>query len=243
MARPLIGVSVSARSGWRIFPLVAFNVWLAGGRARRWQADRDVDIAAADGLIIGGGDDIAPDLYGGTLVTSARLDPARDAFEQRLVAQAGQENIPLLGICRGAQMLNVGLGGKLNQDAFGTYVDSRHVKTVLPRKTIDVLGDTRLAGLMGRAKLRVNALHSQSVDTLGDGLRVAARDRGGMIQAIERLHDPFAIGVQWHPEHLFYLRRQRRLFRALITAARAYGEDRDQCEAVAEDAELDPMPA
>lgn len=241
MRRPLIGVSVSPRSGWRIFPLVAFNVWLAGGRARRWQADRDVDLDAADGIIIGGGDDISPDLYGGALVTSARLDPARDRFETRLVTRAWRDNIPVLGICRGAQMINVGLGGRLNQDAFATYTDSRHVKTVLPRKTIEVTPGTRLADLMGRAELRVNALHSQSVEVLGDGLRVAARDRGGMIQAVERTRDPFAIGVQWHPEHLFYLRRQRRLFRALVTAARAYGEDRDQTGAVEIEAKTAPV--
>lgn len=232
MTPPRIGVSVSARSGWRIFPLVAFNVWLAGGRALRWQADRDVDIDAADGIIIGGGDDISPDLYGGEVVTSARLDPARDAFERRLVAHAQDRAMPVLGICRGAQMLNIALGGRLHQDAFGQYPASQHVRTILPKKTIDVETGTRLEALMGREDIRVNALHSQSVDRLGDGLRVAARDRGGMIQAVERIRDPFALGVQWHPEHLFYMRRQRRLFAALVTAARAHAEGRGQLGAV-----------
>ncbi len=241
--RPVIGVSVSARSGWRIFPLVAFNIWLVGGRAVRWQANRDVNVDMVDGMVIGGGDDISPDLYGGEMVTSARLDPARDAFERSLVTRAWEDNIPLLGICRGAQMINVALGGRLHEDAYGVYSGSDYVRTVLPRKSIEVLPDTRLCEIMGRRTLRINALHSQSVDRLADSLRVAARDRGGMIQAIERMRDPFAMGVQWHPEHLFYLRRQRRLFRALVTAARAYAEGRGQVGAVSEDAGRIPMQA
>ena len=69
--------------------------------------------------------------------------------------------------------------------------------------------------------MRVNALHSQAVDRLGADLQVAARDEGGMVQAIERINPPFALGVQWHPEYLIYARRQRALFRALVTAARS----------------------
>ncbi|WP_138469641.1 gamma-glutamyl-gamma-aminobutyrate hydrolase family protein [Poseidonocella sp. HB161398] len=241
MRRPLIGVTVSRRSGWRIFPLIAFNIWLAGGRAVRWQAGRDADVSAVDGLVIGGGDDISPDFYGGEFVTAARLDPARDALERRLVGEAWAQNTPILGICRGAQMMNVALGGTLHQDAYKVYSTSRHVWTVLPRKTVCTAEGSRLAGLMGRAGIRVNALHSQSVRDLGDGLVIAARDEGGMIQAIERVRDPFALGVQWHPEHLFYLRRQRRLFRALVTASRAYRARCGQLGAVSAETRLDPL--
>ena len=232
MKRPVIGVSVSARSGWRIFPLIAFNIWLAGGQALRWQANRDVDIDRADGILIGGGDDISPSLYNGALVTTARLDPARDALEVDLVRRARQDNMPILGICRGSQMINVALGGTLNQDAYATYKTSDHMRTILPRKTVRTLENTRLAEMMGRACIQVNALHSQSVEVLGDELRVAANDNGGMIQAIERARDPFVLGVQWHPEHLFYLHRQRRLFRALVIAARAHSESRPQIASV-----------
>ncbi len=229
--KPIIGVTVSQRSGWRIFPLVAFNVWLAGGRAVRWQSDREIDVDAVDGVIVGGGDDISPDLYGSELVTSARLDPARDALEKQIIEHAWTSNTPLLGICRGSQMLNVVLGGDLDQDAYKTF-GSRKYKTVLPRKTVTVEDGTRLAGLVGPAPMKVNALHSQAVNTLGRGLRVAARDEGGMIQGIERIRDPFMLGVQWHPEHLFYARRQRRIFAALVEAASAYREDRSQIDGV-----------
>ncbi|TCO72485.1 gamma-glutamyl-gamma-aminobutyrate hydrolase family protein [Rhodovulum euryhalinum] len=219
--RPRIAVTTSARSGWRIFPLVALNVWLAGGRARRWGAGRPADLDTVDGLIIGGGDDISPDLYGGRLVTSARLDPARDALERRLVEAAIALGKPVLGICRGAQMINVALGGTLDQDAYGTYTASDRVWTILPKKRVEIAPGTRLAEIAGTGPMRVNALHSQAVDRLGEALVVAARDRGGMVQAIERDRDPFALGVQWHPEHLLYARRQRALFAALVAAAGA----------------------
>lgn len=221
MSRPRIAVTVSRRSGWRIFPWMALNIWLAGGRALRWEAGRPADLDSVDGLVIGGGDDISPDLYGGRIVTSARLDPERDALERRLVEAALLRDKPVLGICRGSQMLNVALGGTLHQDAYAVYTRSDRRWTVLPRKEVHVDPGTRLAALAGCEPMHVNALHTQAVARLGEGLRVAAHDRGGMIQAIERLSEPFALGVQWHPEHLIYARRQRRLFRALVEAAGA----------------------
>lgn len=230
--RPVIGVTASRRSGWRIFPLIALNVWLAGGRARRWQAGRAADIRSVDGLIIGGGDDISPDLYGGRLVKSARLDPDRDALERGLVLAAFEHAKPVLGICRGSQMLNIALGGSLHQDAYATYKASDHIRTILPRKMVHIEPGTRLAKLAGITPMKVNALHTQAVDRLGDGLRVAARDTGGMVQAIERVEEPFALGVQWHPEHLFYAHRQMGIFRALIAAATARRDDAAQLPGV-----------
>ena len=116
-------------------------------------------------------------------------------------------------------MLNVALGGTLHADAFAQHPESRRYTTILPRRDISILPGTKLAALSGTAPMRVNALHSQSIDRLGRGLHICARDGGGMVQAIERRSAPFALGVQWHPEHLFYARRQRALFRALVDAA------------------------
>lgn len=226
--KPLIGVTTSQRSGWRIFPLVALNIWLAGGRAQRWGAGRPADLDAVDAIVIGGGDDISPTLYGAEIKLTARLDPARDAFEHDLASTALGRNIPVLGICRGAQMLNVALGGTLHQDAWGQYQSSRKIKTILPKREICIEADTKLGQIAGTAPMQVNALHSQAVDRLGRGLRVAARDTSGMIQAVERVREPFALGVQWHPEHLIYARRQRAVFRALVQAAAARAGLRQQ---------------
>jgi len=236
--RPVIGVSTSRRSGWRIFPLMALNVWIAGGQATRWVVGRDADVSAVDGVIIGGGDDISPQLYGGELVATARLDPDRDALERRIVDAAFDQGKPVLGICRGAQMLNVTLGGTLHQDAYGMFTDSRFVKTILPRKTVYPETGSRLAALVQNDPMKVNALHTQAVHQLGEGLRVAARDEGGMIQGIERTRDPFALGVQWHPEHLFYARRNRMLFHALVAAAIAGAKTKDQLSAVGDTAQV-----
>ena len=218
--RPVIGVTVSNRSGWRIFPLINLSLWLAGGRGLRWGAGRKHDLSEVDGIVIGGGDDIGPDLYGGKLGISARLDPDRDAFERSLAEQALARGIPVLGICRGAQMLNVALGGTLDQNAWQTFGMERTIRTILPRRVVHLIEGTLLADLAGSRPMKVNALHTQAVDALGNGLQVSARDEGGMVQAIERTSPPFALGVQWHPEHLFYARRQRAIFRALVEAAR-----------------------
>ncbi len=218
-SRPRIAVTVSRRTGWRTFPFFALGVWLAGGRPLRWTAGRPRDLDAVDGLIVGGGDDIAPDLYGGKLVPSARIDADRDALERALVEEAARIGRPVLGICRGAQMINIALGGSLHQEAYETFSDSDRHWTVLPKKTVHVEAGTGLAGISGTEPMVVNALHHQAVDRLGDGVRVAARDRGGMIQAVERPDGPFTLGVQWHPEYLFYAHRQRALFKALVDSA------------------------
>ncbi|AJE45152.1 putative glutamine amidotransferase [Celeribacter indicus] len=230
--RPLIGVTTSRRSGWRIFPLMAFNIWLAGGKAIRFGTGYGNPVSEVDGIVIGGGDDISPDLYAGEIIASARLDPNRDALEKGLVLEALDREMPVLGVCRGSQMINVALGGTLDQDAYGTYATSQHVRTILPRKAVCPVAGSRLEEIAGAGEMVVNALHSQAVARLAADLRVCARDPGGMIQAIERTRDPFALGVQWHPEHLFYAHRQRALFRAIVTAARAYRSRRAQIAAV-----------
>ncbi|MBU2532596.1 MAG: gamma-glutamyl-gamma-aminobutyrate hydrolase family protein [Alphaproteobacteria bacterium] len=222
--KPVIGVTTSARSGWRIFPLIALSIWLAGGRGRWFRVGHPAPLDEVDGLIVGGGDDISAELYGGQITMDARIDPERDALERNLISQARASGQPILGICRGAQMINVALGGSLHQDAFARYDDARRLWTILPRKKIEIVAGTRLAIIAGTEPAMVNALHSQSVDRVGSDLRVTARDTSGIVQAIESTDDQFIMGVQWHPEHLFYARRQRALFRALAVAARTYRE-------------------
>ncbi|MBB5515969.1 putative glutamine amidotransferase [Rubricella aquisinus] len=232
MTRPIIGVTTSKRSGWRIFPLMWLAVFLAGGRAVRWVTGRDADITKVDGVIVGGGDDISPDLYGGDIVAKARLDQDRDALEKRLVLEAFAIGKPVFGICRGAQMINVALGGNLNQNAYETYGNRERPWTILPLKQVDLVEDSRIACIAGPQEMEVNSLHSQSVEDLGEGLHAVGHDQEGMIQAVERRRDPFLMGVQWHPEHLLYARRQRALFRAVVDAARAYRDNQNQMDAV-----------
>jgi putative glutamine amidotransferase len=153
-------------------------------------------------------------------------DPSRDELEQRLLATAITRDIPILGICRGAQLLNVHLGGTLYPEVREFYVEVPHLRTLLPRRRVSAERGSHLASIVGTTRLMVNALHHQAVKTLGKGLAVVARDEGGVIQAIEQPRHPFRIGVQWHPEYIPQHPRQRALFEALVRAARHPSGDR-----------------
>ncbi|HYD98506.1 MAG TPA: gamma-glutamyl-gamma-aminobutyrate hydrolase family protein, partial [Alphaproteobacteria bacterium] len=127
---------------------------------------------------------------------------------------------PVLGICRGSQMINVHRGDSLHTDIYKVYVEAPRLRTVLPKKPVLIDPDSRLFGILGERECRVNALHHQSVDRLGEGVRVAARDCYGIVQAIEVPAHSYMLGVQWHPEFLVADRGQQRLFHALVAACR-----------------------
>lgn len=217
--RPVIGVTTSARftPAW---PFLALSVWLSGGRAKRITPRTErIDLDALDGLIIGGGDDIGAELYGATPVLNAKLDPLRDDLELSLLERFWRTATPILGVCRGAQMMNVFRGGTLHGDIHAVYVEAPKLRTVLPKKRVRITADTDLERISGVSEVVVNSLHHQSVDRLGDGLRVAATDGVGIVQSVEETGDRYRLGVQWHPEFLFYRRPHRALFGGLVSAA------------------------
>jgi putative glutamine amidotransferase len=217
MRRPLIGVSTSRRGGWRSFLMHRLALWRTGARAVRLTAG-DTIPDRLDGLVIGGGDDIGAEIYGGQVMPDIRIDPERDKLELKLLDTALPAGIPILGICRGSQMINVALGGTLHTDIHAVYVEAPRMRTVLPRKTVHIELDSRLHRITGCNPCRVNALHHQSVDRVGRGLRVVARDEAGIVQAIEGTGPNFILGVQWHPELLVFAAPQQRLFAALTAA-------------------------
>lgn len=218
--RPRIGVTSSAKHGLFMWWCNRFAIWRAGGRAVRLAPGKTTAPEGLDGFVVGGGDDIVPTLYGGQIDPAVRIDPERDALELAVLAHAFARALPVLGICRGAQMINVARGGSLHQDIYQAFEGVRRMRTVLPRKRVAVDPRSRLALLLGEGPCRVNALHSQAVDRLGAGLAAVARDEHGIVQAVEDADGPFLIGVQWHPEFLLFDRGQQALFRALVRAAR-----------------------
>ncbi|MCP1337135.1 gamma-glutamyl-gamma-aminobutyrate hydrolase family protein [Futiania mangrovi] len=219
--RPVVGVTSSRGRGRYMWWFYWLALRLAGVRAVRLVAPvADLDPGRFDGLVIGGGDDIGFELQGTEPVLDVRIDPERDAMELALLRHMTDRNMPVLGICRGAQMLNLYAGGSLHQDIFERFADMPRMWTPLPRKTVTLNDGTRVLAAMRQRRVRVNSLHRQAIDRLGEGLSVTGRDQFGVIQAIEDSQAPFRVGVQWHPEFLIYKRPHRRLFRAFVAAVR-----------------------
>lgn len=218
--RPLIAVTGPTRRGWTAWLFSRYALRLAGARPIRVTPDRPEPQFPLDGLVIGGGDDIDPERYGQVPRLAVRINRERDELEWRMLERAAREALPVLGICRGAQLLNVFHGGDLHQDLYDVFENLVLHRTVLPRKRILIEPDTRLAGIMGRPEVRINSLHHQAVDRLAVGFRVAARDSDGIVQAIEATDGRFMLGVQWHPEYLPQSRAHQRIFAALAGAAR-----------------------
>ncbi|WFE72813.1 type 1 glutamine amidotransferase [Halomonas sp. M1] len=222
MSRPLIGITSSDHKSHLAFCFDWFAVWRHGGKPLRLSPSRPLP-DHLDGLIIGGGDDIQAHLYGGEVQLDVRLDPARDALELNLLDRFIPKGTPVLGICRGAQLINVHLGGTLDPDIYTTHEGLKRRRTVLPRKTVDIVGASQLHQLLGVTWCRVNSLHHQAVNKAGKGINIVARDRDGLVQGIESTEHTFLIGVQWHPEWLVFNRPQQRLINALVEAAKKTG--------------------
>lgn len=187
-----------------------------------------------DGVIITGGHDVEPALYKAEAEVQGNYDPERDRFESDVIDSALHDGTPLLGICRGAQLLNVRRGGSLFQDLRKRREKTSKRRFVFPLKTLRLEPGSRLESLLGPDNAKINSLHNQSIDRVGNGLRVSGRDLDDIVQAVEDPDHRFLFGVQWHPEFLIYLPRQLRLFRDLVVAAREYRGARGGAPAASE---------
>lgn len=184
-------------------------------------------LSGLDGLIVSGGRDVDPALYGQVPGEHTdKPDQKRDALELELYEVAIANKIPFLGICRGQQVLNVKLGGTLVQhlpDVVGStkYQLGNGEYTIAQ---IEVSPNTLLSGALGGDSTVTGALyHHQGIDQLGDGLTVVAKSEDGIIEAVELSNHPFGLAVQWHPEHTA---EDIRLFEALVAAANTYRSKR-----------------
>lgn len=217
--RPRIGVTGDGRRWAPSWWCIATALRLAGARPERISVRHESSGVPLDALVISGGNDIGPELYGGDVAPKTRIDTARDALEIRWIQHAIENDIPLLGICRGAQLINAVLGGKLHQDIRPLRKKTYNRPGLLPTKQVFLQPDSRIAQLCKRVKLRVNSLHHQAISEPGNGLEIVGRDLDDLCQAVECTRGRAIVGVQWHPEYLFYLPAQFALFRWLLRRA------------------------
>lgn len=205
-----------------------FAVAAAGLDPVRLTTDIISSLEGLDGLLLTGGVDVNPALYGqkrGDQTDSP--DDSRDRMECEFLSEALRLKMPVLAICRGMQLMNVCLGGTLHQ-----HLDSSalHVKRAtpedLPRQhpaahQVTVDGGTRLSNIMGAGDHPVNSRHHQGVDRLGRELQVSARSTDGVIEGLELGSASFVVAVQWHPEDRIEISpADRKLFEAFAAGVR-----------------------
>ncbi len=190
-------------------------------------------LGRVDGVLLIGGVDISPTCYGAApLPACGAPDPARDAAERVVLAAVRERGVPLLGVCRGLQMLNVAWGGTLWQDLPSQQPGLKHDwfpaqghrdRTHRPH-AVEVQAGSRLAGIVGAGPLAVNSIHHQGIRALAPGLRATALAPDGLPEGLEAAAPggPFLIAVQWHPEELLADPRHAALFAALAAAAAAH---------------------
>lgn len=186
-------------------------------------------VSLCDGLLLSGGGDVDPLRFGeDQMWECGDVSPVRDAFElalfSRFLAEGGK---PVLGICRGMQLMNVALGGSLYQDLPAARADKsiahrQKQRSVYASHGVTLSAGSRLMQMLGKKDLRVNSHHHQAVNRVASPLRISALAPDGVIEAVEMPEHPFCIGVQWHPERLWDQPGSdvhARIFKAFVDAA------------------------
>lgn len=191
------------------------------GAEVRWIGPEELDDAAAcDGLLLPGGDDILPSLYGQEKSPDCgQQNPLRDELDPALLTAFLPTGKPILGVCRGMQMINVFRGGTLHQDIKAIQKINHREHKLLKEgvHSVTVTGGTLLHSILGQEEISVNTLHHQAVDRVGDGLVVSAVSPDGLVEAVELPGHPFLLGVQWHPEHM-RTPEQKQILHAFVRA-------------------------
>lgn len=198
--------------------------------------DNSIDeiLNVISGLLLSGGGDIDPYHTGKEpWPQSGSIDPHRDAFELAITAKALAANMPLLGICRGMQVMNVAAGGDICQDIYRSlpeaYKHTQEAPRWYPTHSIKIVEKTLLKKIIGLDELRVNSFHHQSINHAAPGFVVSAYSSDGIAEAIEGVGQNYALGVQFHPENMFkHYPIMLNLFKSHIDASAHYLSTRSQ---------------
>jgi len=245
MMKPLIGIAADrAISTTHAFKIeipekYSESIILAGGiplliPLGLSQSDLEMLVSRLGGILLAGGGDIDPALFAGEPHREVYgIKPERDAQEITLVHLALRTHIPLLGICRGVQVMNVALRGGLYTHILDQLPGAIQHSTpkYLPREYIQhrvsLVPGSRLEQVTGETDIPVNSHHHQGLDKAAEGLQVIATAPDGLIEAVELPGEPFFVGVQWHPEWLLEHAHARALFSAFCQVAVQYQHNRD----------------
>lgn len=243
--KPKICVTGPDTSGNTAWLFTALNVYLSGGKPCRVTPKHFNGKIDYDAIIIGGGSDIHPANFRRheqpTVKRSVALklkewlcypiefvsqfskggyDKSRDDMEIQFIDHAIQNDIPLLAICRGYQLLNARLDGSIYTSTAPLLKKEMRIRSPFPRKKVlYTRDDSLIAQIAGDDPLKVNSIHSQAVAEPGKNLEVTAKEKAGINQVIESKNNQQILGVQWHPEYLFYMKAHRNIFNWLVSSA------------------------
>lgn len=177
-------------------------------------------LSHVDALVLSGGDDLDPGLYGeAPHPADAFMAPRKQSSDLALIRLLFERKLPVLGICYGAQLLAVARGGTLVQD-IPSLVGPTVAHAKGARHDVEIDPASRIGAILGAGRLTVLSWHHQSVGRPGRGVQIVARSSDGVVEAVEDGELPFFLGVQWHPERMPDAPEQRRLFEALVAQAR-----------------------
>lgn len=218
--KPLILITHSKKMSLTMQCCFKLAILLAGGKPHFISAEDKIKHPAFDGLILSGGIDVDPHLYQHERKPNYPYDFERDQLEITLLKRAEEEQKPVLGICRGAQLINVARDGTLYFDIFKAYEKLHYPHHlwgyIFFRKQMTIETDSLLYKIFKTNLTTVNSLHSQAVHILGKDLIITAKDGRDIVQGIEKPTSPFYVGVQFHPEFLIYRKEMRRLFTVFV---------------------------
>ena len=239
---PLVGITtgifVHPTRGWeynRVYVPVIRAVTDAGGLPVLIPVSVNDEVlhgiyGRLDAILLPGGGDVRPSVYGAeTHPLTHYIDDARDHVEIQLAQWAARDDLPLMGICRGNQVMNVAFGGTLVQDIPSQIETTfqHDISEGMPRDTllheVEIDPTSRLASIVGETRWKVNSLHHQSVERPAPSLCVTAHAPDGVVEGLEMPDKKFVLSVQWHPEDLYeHDPAMTRLFRAFVEAANGH---------------------
>ncbi len=183
-------------------------------------------VEAIDGLVLAGGNDIDPMYFDeGPHQKLGSIEPGRDEYEMMLIKYALEMNKPILGVCRGSQILNISQGGTMYQDIYSqmddVYQHNQQAPVQHMSHFIDIDKESKLYEIMGDDNIKINSFHHQANRAPGKGFKVVATSKDGVVEAIESTNHEFVVGVQWHPECTYEVdTHSQKLFQRFVDVAR-----------------------